>query len=71
MRYDKKERRRLVQAERLAKLSDDELHEVGRELYWRAEQFGPEIRQIVNDELRKRGMQTVSASADEDLGYTS
>jgi len=63
------ERRRRWQASQLSGMSDAEVREVGRELFWRPEHFGPAVRQVVNDELRRRGMQPVPASSGEELDY--
>lgn len=69
MRIDREEQRRLVQALRLTGLTDEELRQVGRELYWRAEQFGTGTRAVVNDELRRRRMQTVPLGTGGDVDY--
>lgn len=69
MRVGREERRRLVQAGRLVRLSDEELRQVGRELYWRAEQFSSATRAVVNDELRRRRMQTVPLGTGGDVDY--
>jgi hypothetical protein len=66
---DREERRRLAQAERLQDLSDEELRQVGRELYWRAEQFTSRTRQVVNDELRRRHLPIVEVASGGDLDY--
>lgn len=68
---DREERRRLAQAERLRCLSDEELRQVGRELYWRGEQFTSRVRMVVNDELRRRKMQQVEVSTGGELDYGS
>jgi hypothetical protein len=69
VKLDRAERRRLVQADRLRAVGDDELWQVARELYWRAEQFASEIRMIVNDELRRRRMPEVPVSSGGDVDY--
>lgn len=71
VRLPREERRRITQADRLRAMSDIELWEVARELYWRAEQFPSEIRMIVNDELRHRRMPELSVSTGGDLDYGS
>lgn len=40
----------------LVDMTDDELKVIARELEARAEQFSPETRLLVNDELRRRKM---------------
>lgn len=69
MRVDREERRRLMQARRLAEMGNEELRQVGRELYWRAEQFSSGTRAVVNDELRRRRLQTVPLGTGGDVDY--
>lgn len=40
-------------------LTDEELQTIAQELHDRAEQFSPDTRLVVNDELRRRKMPTV------------
>jgi hypothetical protein len=66
---DRDERRRLAQMEFLGTLDEEELYQVGRELYWRAEQFTSRVRMVVNDEMRRRGMAEVPVSGGGELDY--
>lgn len=65
----REERSRLAQSRELRGMSDDEVWEVARELYWRAEQFDSRTRMIVNDELRHRRLPEVPVSTGGDLDY--
>lgn len=65
------ERSRLAQSHELRRMTDDEVWEIARELYWRAEQFDSRTRMIVNDELRRRHMPEVPVSTGGDLDYGS
>lgn len=67
----REERSRLAQALELRKLSNEEMYQIGRELYWRAEQFDSRTRMIINDELRRRRMGEVPLSTGGDLDYGS
>ena len=69
MLTDREEQRRLCQMEYLRMLTDEELYQVGRELYWRAEQFTSKTRMVVNDELRRRRLPEVPVSTGGDLDY--
>jgi hypothetical protein len=68
-RTTREERRYQIQVERLRHLTDDQVHDVGVELFNRLEQFSPTVRQIVNDELRRRKMQTVPSFTGDEVDY--
>ncbi len=66
---EREERRRQAQARWLRDLDDEELYQIARELYWRAEQFTSRVRMVVNDELRRRRMSEVPVSSGGELDY--
>lgn len=49
----------MAQDDWLRALTDKELQTIAQELHDRAEQFSPDTRMRVNDELRRRKMPTV------------
>lgn len=67
----REERSRLAQSLELRGMTDNEVWEIARELYWRAEQFDSRTRMIVNDELRRRRLPEVPVSTGGDLDYGS